>query len=292
MTAALAIARPVLRYHGGKFGNRGRTADWIIGHFPPHRIYTEAFGGAASVLMRKPRAYGEVYNDRWGVVVDVFRVLRDPVQAAELERRLRLTPYARAEFESVTVAALAAEPDIVERARMTILRSFAGFGSAATNGAHATGFRANSNRSGTTPAHDWQNYPSQIRAFTERLAGVTIENRPALDILGQHDSADALHYVDPPYVHATRNMDRGNAAYAHELSDEDHRALAACLGKLKGAVIVSGYVSALYRELYRGWRCVKRAAHADGARKRVECLWLNGAARRGTQSLLLDAGPD
>ena len=268
------IKRPVLRYHGGKW----KLAQWIIGQMPKHKIYVEPFGGAGSVLLQKPRSYSEVYNDLWGVVVNVFRVLRDPDQSKHLETLLRLTPYARAEFEETGDDALALVADPVEKARRTIFRSFAGFGSAATNATHATGFRANSNRSGTTPAHDWMNYPDHLAQFCRRLSGVVIENRPAIEVIQAHDTPQTLHYVDPPYLHATRNMQRGNAAYACEMTDVEHVELAQVLNSLQGMVMLSGYASSLYDELFTGWRRVERRAHADGARDRVEVLWLRNCA--------------
>jgi len=142
-----APTRPVARYHGGKFLLRW----WIVAHLPPHRVYTEDYGGAASVLMAKARSYGEVYNDLDGEMVNVFEVLRDDALAARLEKLVRLTPFSRVEFRRSYEAAA----DPVERARRTLVRSFMGFGSAAHNSDHRTGFRANSNRSGTTPARDW-----------------------------------------------------------------------------------------------------------------------------------------
>jgi DNA adenine methylase len=263
--------RPALRYHGGKW----RLAPWIISHFPPHKIYVEPFGGGASVLLRKPRSYAEVYNDQWGIVVNVFRVLRDPDQAAELERLIRLTPFARNEFVECGDEQISQIEDPIERARRTIFRSFAGFGSAATNAKFTTGFRANSNRSGTTPAHDWAHYPDQIKFFVERLQGVIIENRPAMEVIRQHDAPNALHYIDPPYPHSTRNMKRKNAAYAFEMTDNDHRELAGVLRSVKGMVIVSGYSCDLYDELFGDWRRLDRRHHADGARDRTECLWFS-----------------
>ena len=270
----MTVERPVLRYHGGKW----MLAPWIISQMPQHRIYVEPYGGGGSVLMRKPRSYAEVYNDSWDVVVNVFRVLRDPAMACILREQLRLTPFSRTEFRDCGDVELMKISNPIERARRTILRSFAGFGSASTNAAYATGFRSNSSRSGTTPAQDWMHFPDYVNAFTERLSGVVIENKEAIPLMLQHDTPQTLFYVDPPYPHSTRNMNLGNAAYAHELTDSDHRALAKCLRSLRGIVMLSGYRCDLYDELWGDWECRKKDHFADGARRRVECLWVNAAA--------------
>lgn len=266
-------ARPIVRYHGGKW----MLAPWIIGHFPSHRVYVEPFGGGASVLLRKPRSYAEIYNDLDGEIVNVFRVARD--RGEELTRALELTPFARVEFK----ASYQTSGDALEQARRTILRSFAGFGSAAACG-ETSGFRSASNRSGTTPAHDWRNYPEALRTTIERLRGVVIEHRDALDCMRNHDGAETLHYCDPPYVHTTRSeKTRGTItrkAYKHEMTDVEHETLGEQLHDLAGMVVVSGYRCDLYDRVFDDWHRIDRAALADGARSRVESLWLNPAASR------------
>ena len=280
-----APRRPVLRYLGGKW----KLAPWIISHMPPHRIYVEPFGGAASVLLRKPRSYAEVYNELSEDVVTVFRVLRDPAMAEQLRRAVELTPYSRVEYERAYEMA----EDPVERARRVILRSFAGFGSGSVTAVTPkgmrtraslwrcpSGFRANSNRSGTTPAHDWANWPAQIPLFVERLRGVGIENRPAHEVIATHDRADTLHYVDPPYLHETRNVQDLSGRYQHELTEVMHETLLAQITAARGMVLLSAYPHAMYTDflLPRGWSHVERKALADGARTRTEVLWLNPAA--------------
>jgi DNA adenine methylase len=260
--------RPVLQYHGGKW----RLAPWIISHFASHRIYTETFGGAASVLLRKQRSYSEIYNDLDGEVVNLFRVVRDPMQGRELVRMLTLTPYARSEFDTAYLSA----SDPIEQARRTIVKSFMGFSSTGIAGKWKTGFRANSKQSGTIPAHDWRNYPEALERIIERLRGVVIENRPATQVMITHDSPETLHYVDPPYPSSTRQERWAGNAYRYEMSDNDHRFLAEVLHDLRGMVVISGYACDLYdNELYPGWQRVQRQTHAEGAAKRTEVLWLS-----------------
>jgi len=221
--------------------------------------------------MRKPRSYAEVINDLDSEIVNLFRVLRDPMQARELERMLRLTPFARSEFELSYLP----DGDPVEQARRTIARAFMGFGTTLT-GQWRTGFRSNTKRSGTIPAHEWVGYPAQVLAFVERLAGVVVENRPAIDVIQQHDDPHTLFYVDPPYPIETRGERWAGRAYRHEMTDDDHRELACVLRAAKGMVVLSGYACPLYdEELYPDWHRVERETFADGARKRTEVLWLS-----------------
>lgn len=270
-----AITRPPVRWHGGKF----LMSRNILPYLPPHRLYTEAFGGGAGVLLHKPRSHAEIYNDLDDDIVGLFRVLQDPAQACRMIELLRLTPFARREFE----IAYDRTEDPVERARRLVIRSFMGFGSnahsATQRGHQSTGFRSSSNRSGTTPAQDWMNLPDAYGAIIERMRGVVIEHRDALVVLARHDGADSLHYVDPPYVHDTRSMFKGGkSAYRHELDGEGHAQLLETLRGLIGMVVLSGYAHPLYDEALHDWRRVTFEAMADGARPRTEVLWINPAA--------------
>ena len=268
----MSVTRPALRYHGAKF----RLAPWLLQFFPPHAVYVEPYGGGASVLLRKPRAHTEVYNDIADEIVNVFRVLRDPAQAAELRRLVSLTPAARVEF----LLSYQRCDDPIEQARRTVVRSFMGFGSGAAHSKHATGFRTGARgERNKSAAHDLVTWPDQVPAFVERLRGVTIESRDALLVMQAIDGPGTLHYVDPPYPHSTRGSARGvRQKYAREMSDDDHRVMAGVLQDLRGMVVLSGYPCDLYdRELFTAWERHECKALADGARKRTEVVWLNPA---------------
>lgn len=281
--------RPILRYHGGKW----LLAQWILSHFPAHRVYVEPYGGAASVLLQKERSYAEIYNDLDGEIVGLLRVVRS--SRRQLMRLLMRTPFARQEYRDSFERC----EDPIEQARRTVIRSFMGFGSNSLNREIKSGFRAHSHRSGTTPAHDWTNYPKALRFIERRLQGVTLENKNAVQVIEQQDALDTLHYLDPPYVHASRAMDvmHGNHGYAHEMTDPDHEALSDVLHGITGMAVLSGYHSELYDRLYADWDRVERDALCDGAGKRVEVLWFNDLAKRridashGRQGVLFGAAP-
>lgn len=263
-------SRPILRYHGGKF----RLAQWILSFFPEHRIYVEPFGGAASVLLQKPRTYMDVYNDLDGDVVNLFKVTRD--LGEKLVAAIEMTPFSRDEFKT----AYEKSTDPVERARRLVVRSFMGHGSNSHN--RPTGFRRHSRQSGTSPCHDWRNYPPALLEIVERLQGVVIENIDASTLIQQQDSEETLFYLDPPYVLSTR--DKGTD-YNFEMNDQDHFELANLVNSLKGMVVLSGYPCDLYdKVLYKDWYRSERIAMADGARERTEVIWLNAAAQNALEA--------
>lgn len=256
--------RPLVRYLGGKW----ILGPWIISHFPPHKAYVEPFGGGASILLRKPRAFAEVYNDAEGEIVNLFRMVR--TRGPELIDAVKLTPFARDEYE----AAFVVEPsDDLDRARMTLVKTWMGRGS--NNIRKRSGFRkyfGSEARPSRSTAAEWRNLPDAIALVVERLQGVTIENRDAIHVMQAHDAPDTLHYVDPPYTHKERGTD---SRYRLEFSEADHRRLAEALNAMRGRVVLSGYRSDLYDDLYQGWVRLDKTTFADGGRKRVESLWLS-----------------
>lgn len=255
--------RPVLRWHGSKW----RIAPWVIAHFPPHRVYVEPFGGSASVLLQKPRALTEVFNDLDRDVVNMFRVIRE--RPRDLAAALALTPYAREEYQT----AYEDGGSDVERARRFIARSFMGMNS--KGAVRKSGFDSRTNPDGFTGRlRSLIDAPEQVLAVAERFCHVVVENGDALGLLARYDRADALIYLDPPYLPQTRS----GKIYAHEMTIDQHRDLLARICSLSAMVVLSGYHSSLYDQMLQDWERVEIPSRTDGGAARVEVLWINPAA--------------
>jgi DNA adenine methylase len=262
------VTRSALRYFGGKW----LIAPWIIENMPEHRVYVEPFGGAASVLLRKPRSKIEVYNDLDDEVVGIFRVLQNPVLCSRLFRMLRRTPYSRREFE------LAFQPtnDELVRVQRAIVRAYMSFHHTALFNLSKCTFSDSRHRKkhGHSKAHEWYTYPRHLASICQRLRNVIIEHRPALDVIRVQDTPDALFFVDPPYVSSTRDK---TAYYRHEMTDAEHVELLRLLKSVKGRVMIAGYASDLYDDKLKGWQRLTRRHYAasTGARLRTEVLWIS-----------------
>lgn len=261
--------RTFLTYPGGK----ARLARDIVSHMGPHRVYAEPFGGTASVLFAKPRAAFEVLNDRDEYVVTMLRVVRD--RPSELAAALTLTPYARAEYEAADPATADDDLEVARRVCVRIGQSFAKSGLAAPS----HGWRM-STTVGTAVAATWASLPDKIMQACDRLRGVHIECDDAASIIERHGNRpDAVLYVDPPYVGDTRAAQR---IYRHEMADEGaHRLLGDALAACHGHVLLSGYHSPLYDEMFGDWHSVEFDAvanhngEAGGGYRRTEVLWSN-----------------
>ena len=268
---------PPFPYYGGK----QTIARDIVEQLPPHGHYVEPYAGSLAVLLAKPPSAHETVNDLDGDIVALWRVLRD--RPDDLERVCALTPHARAEHQQ----ALHRPEDLddLERARRIWVRLTQGRGGSL----HPTGWRHFQNPRGrrggfASMGAYLEAYAARILPAADRLARVSLECRPALDIIaayGRHD--DVLLYVDPPYLAETRNSRTGNH-YRHELrSPAEHEDLADALLACRAAVVLSGYPSALYDDLYSAWRRVEIPTYtgngAPGAERRTEVLWINRPGR-------------
>lgn len=254
----------ILKYPGAKWS----LAEWIIGHFPPHHSYLEPFFGSGAVLFHKPRSNIETINDLDGDVVNLFECIRrDP---EKLARIVYYTPYSRVVFEESCEKELPDDP--FARAAQLLIRCNQGYG-----------YRTNENRVGwkrdaaarerAYAAKYWTELPEVIAQAAERLRGVQIEHRPAVEVIARFNDPNVLIYCDPPYVLSVRSG--GKRQYKHEMTDRDHEELLAVLKDHRGPVLISGYRSELYDQALEDWHRETTSATDQLSHRREEVLWMN-----------------
>lgn len=281
--------RPPIPYYGAKT----RLAGWITGLLPNHRTYVEPCAGSAAVLFAKRPSPVEIVNDTDQNVTVFYRTLRD--RETELARALRFTPYARAEYAD---AKLDGDLDDLERARRFFIRATQGFNAAGTG--RWAGWSNGIRKGSTSDTHTVAAIVDRLHLFADRLRRVVIECRDAVGVIQSYDTPDTVTYIDPPYLASTRrglNRQRPKD-YAHDASSEaDHRRYAEAAHACAGTVLVSGYDSPLYADLYADWWRVCRevtvpsAVRAGvGGDRAVEVLWSNRPFGVGQPSLFDAAG--
>lgn len=261
--------KAVMKYPGSKWS----IAEWIISFFPPHHSYLEAFFGSGAVLFNKPRSNIETVNDLDGNVVNLFEWIRkDPERLAH---EIYFTPYARQVYED----AFAKVPeDSLQKAVNFYIRLNMGHGFRTTG--EKVGWKNDvQGRERAYAATDWVNLPEKIIQAAERLRGVQIENRPAVEIIQRFNSPKVLVYLDPPYVLGTRH----GKQYRHEMEDKDQNDLLDAALAHKGPVLLSGYDNELYNSRLKGWHREETTCYSQVCSKKREILWMNFEPARQMQ---------
>lgn len=253
--------KAIMKYPGSKW----RIAKWIISFFPEHHSYLEPFLGSGAVLFNKPRSHIETVNDLDGNVVNLFEwIKKDPERLAH---EIYFTPYARQVYED----AFASVPeDSFGKAVNFYIRLNMGYGFRITG--EKVGWKNDvQGRERAYASQDWCNLPQKIMQAAERLRGVQIENRPAVELIQRFNYQNVLIYADPPYVLGARH----GKQYRCEMDDEGHDELLEALLAHKGPVLISGYDNELYNGRLKGWCRKEIISYSQVHTKRREVLWMN-----------------
>ncbi len=251
------------------FGSKQRIAPWIVSLLPEHEHYVEPYAGGLSVLLAKPPSPMETVNDLDGQLMTFWRVLRD--RPEELLRACMLTPHSRAEL----AATWDPTSNELELARRIWCRLAQGRSGTLRN----TGWRHYIDPAGSSTSMPGylEAYADRLAAAAERLHAVSLEALPAIELITRYGAREGvLLYVDPPYLGTTRGW--GNNYRCEMKTEEQHRELAAALADCTATVVLSGYDSPLYLELYDGWHRYAQASMTGNAKvgkARVEVLWAN-----------------
>ena len=254
--------KPPLAYFGAKV----TIADQIVARFPEHDAYIEPYAGSLAVLLAKPLERMEVVNDLSQDLVTFWRVLRDRTE--ELIHVCELTPHSRFEMETAKDRNISDELERASRVWVSLTQG-------RTGTLRKTGWRFYLDPHGTSAsfANYMEAYKERLAPAAERIMNVTLECRPAIDVIRAYGAHEYnLLYVDPPYLYRTRN----GGGYEYEAGDvEHHIALLTELQSTRAAVVLSGYDDELYNVMLEGWCKTILRSRSQMGRMTSEILWSN-----------------
>ena len=204
-------------------GGKKSLRELIVSLFPLYyERYIEVFGGGGWVLFHKnPGNDFEVYNDFNGLLVNLYRCVRD--KPAELMDALKYCLCSRADFDHVKVclAKDSTASDVQKAAWFYQLIRY-------SYAAGLTSF-------GSQP-HDIRSNFALIEQAHRRLAKVVIENKDFEKLIGQYDRPVSFFYLDPPYFETEsyyQNIGEDG------LTEKDHIRLRDALMRSQGKVLLS-----------------------------------------------------
>lgn len=226
-------------------GGKRILARKIISLMPEHKVYVEAFGGAAWVLFRKDPSEVEVYNDLNSDLVNLFQVVRDRMDAFRSRQYYLLA--SREEYyrfmEAIKTRKFRSKVDRAIAFYYCIKNSF---GSVIFNG--------------------WAFRPSRgpkycagldlLDLARERLKDVYIDNLSFERLIPNWDRKETLFYCDPPYAMLLEKKS-GRSYYQCDFEEADHKRLRDMLRGISGKFILSYDDHPLIRKLYARFNVIE-----------------------------------
>lgn len=232
------------------FGSKRTMAARIIAELGRHRAYIEPFAGSMAVLIGKRPCAVEVVNDLHGELINLARVLRDPILAPLFHRRIRRWSLHDGVMTDAK-AVLASSTDSVDRAVAYYAMSWLGLngysGTLKETGRVNTAVRYTL-LGGGDPATRFESARKSAHWHGQRLRQADVRSEDAIALIERlKDVRGQVIYADPPYL-------KKGAKYQHDFADADHERLALALrSKTHTRVVVSYYDDPRLDDLYPGW---------------------------------------
>lgn len=254
-----------ITYYGGKLSLLNK----ILPLIPEHRIYTEAFFGGGAVYFSKDPVEGEVINDRLNLVINFYEVVKTDFDRLKL--KIEATLFSRKSY--MKAKHICESPNLEDKLEM------------------AWAFYIGTQMGFACKIGSWgyDKYGKRVKAFLnkkiqfdssipKRLEHTQIENNDACTVIESRDTADAFHYVDPPYINS-------NQGHYGGYSEQDYRNLLDTLSNVKGKFLLSSYPSEILSEYIQqnGWYSIQfekplsaqKAVEGKPRARKIEVLTAN-----------------
>lgn len=197
------------RYAGGKFYARKLIAEHLI----DTKVYCEPFAGGASIFFYKEKSKINILNDLDEDIMLVYRIIRDrPEEMIKLLSTFREPSkeshtYYKNEYKPTNELESAVRWFYLNRISYSGIMKFENM------------YFGYGEKYSMTP----KNWPRNIRRTSEKLQGVELMCRSAIDVIDELPK-NSLAFIDPPYFNADQDK-----FYTKYFSRENYLELVECI---------------------------------------------------------------
>lgn len=216
-------------------GGKTTCRDQILPFIPHYKGWCEVFGGSMSLTLAKAKSDIEVYNDRYGGVVDFYKCLRDRDMCKQLIDVLQQFVHSREDWYDA-YESWDRQKDPIQRAAYWYYMIIYSFGKRGDAFGRSTYLK-----NVTSGVH--LRKTQDFMVLQERIKNILMENLDFREVFAQFQHPETVMYCDPPYLETDHTSYFGNY-----FQEKDHIALLNLVFKSPSFVAVSGHENKLYKD--------------------------------------------